>query len=220
MINKDYIPKARKLNNFNLETYFGFVPVDYIESKEFKTSYNKLVEIAKQHISQKQFKISKSDRNIWVVHPSCEEIDNGKRPKQIRRLLDYIKKNHDGYRTILISDAIDYIINDCIFVEVGLFDGVILTENNQGKPLELSDLNQFKDAEKNLVGGCYVGMCLDVFIEILEEMIPDKKVMVIKRWSYDTKYLTLGKRVCKIFYSLAPQHQNKENIFLPRGTLG
>ena len=63
-------------------------------------------------------------------------------------------------------------------------------------------------------------MCLDVFIEILEEMIPDKKVMVIKRWSYDTKYLTLGKRVCKIFYSLAPQHQNKENIFLPRGTLG
>ena len=160
---QDYVIRARELNDFNLKTYLGF-PISESDKREFERGYNELAEISRQHFNSRQFRTSKGNGNLWVVHPSCEEIDNGERPKQVQKLLDYVRRNRERHRTMIVSDAIDYIINDHNFVESGLFDGVILTENNQGKPLELSDLNPFKDAQQHLVGGCYVGMCLNVFV--------------------------------------------------------
>ncbi|RLI99772.1 MAG: hypothetical protein DRP03_02685 [Candidatus Aenigmatarchaeota archaeon] len=228
---QEYVSEARRLNELEFEIYFGF-PVDEKEKGEFEACYDKLVEVAKQHIEQhirSRPQRSKGYINIWAVHPSSEEIDNGKRPKQIRKLLNSVRKDRNECRSILVSDAVDYIINDYRFLKEGLFDGVVLTEYNEGKPLALSDLDPFKDAELNLIGGCYVGMCLDTFAEVLREAFPDTKIKIIKKWSYDPRKLTLEEKFYRIIYSLAPSLlRNKlpeprilpEEIFVPRGTFG
>ena len=211
---QDYVQLAKQLNLVNLQHYIGASFSD-CEMRDFNKRYLDLAEIARQHFAQRRFRTSNSGSNPWAVHPSCEEIDNdGEKPLKMQRLLDYIQRTRGDHRTILVSDAIDYVLADHVYVEEVLFDGVVLTQNNSGNPLDASDLNPFINAKEHLVGGCYVSACVDDFVQALQKATPQGRIKVVRKWTYTTNP-SFGEKVYAAFYSLTPQ-AIRERMHEPR----
>ena len=223
-----YESLASRLNELNLKKSYGFVVFNE-EKEELSEGNDELLKIARLHISQMGLNAPQNrDVNLWAVHPSCCEIDNGHRPKQIDRFLEHIGVSGDYARRILMSDSIDYVLKDHQYVREGLFDSVILTSINEGIPLDLAELEPFRNAHKNQVGGNYIGRCVDVFSEVLEEN-GFESVSIKKKWAYDINKLSLAEIVYKHVYHLLPTHlrskiemprELKRDIFVPRGTFG
>lgn len=214
MVNiQHYQSKAHELNLLGLRLYMGLTLDKEEDQKIFTLGYQELVDIIQENLPT--ITPHRSTQNIWAVHPSCEEIDNQETPKQIKRLLDALRSSNGKYGRILITDAIDYILKDYTYVEQRVFEHVILTPYNGGEPIRNSELEAFKNSKQNLVGGAYMGMCLDVFVEVLEEFVPPWSIKVVKRWSYDPQHLTSEEKIYSAFYSLVPPFL-KRKLSMPR----
>jgi hypothetical protein len=213
---QDHKGKASDLRTLKVALDFALY-VEPEEQKRLDEGYENLVEIAEQHISEARLHVPITNFYVWAVHPCCAELDYEKRPRQIARFLDYIKKSKSQPGRILVSYAIDYVIKEHILIEKNNFDYVILTKSSSGICWDPSELRAFDTSTQNLVGGCYLGMCVDKFADSLVESMPLADTRISGKWSCEQRK-TVADKLYKAAYNAVPNVISK-NLPAPRDNI-